>query len=194
MAKLLQHLWATLLFSALLLAVVAYGFQGPMLDDPSRYGEAVFRFVFILCGIMWIGLLFFVHFILFQVLERLPAEAEPSIYRHLVPEAFFWLRFAALFTVATGLALALFQGTLTEALALRGTARVLGLGMWLAMFMALNSWLLVWPNLKRASGNSRSPLQRAKSLWLGLIFSRINLLLSLPMLYCIVMSDALSRA
>ncbi len=195
MTKLLQHLWATILFSVLLLLVVAWGFHAPLLDDPERYGVAVFRFLWILCGIMWIGLLFFVHFVLFQVLERLPADLEPSVYQYLVPEAFFWLRFAALFTVAIGLALAFFAGNLVDALWLRGPARVSGLGMWLAIFMAASSWLLVWPNLKRAAQEDGiSPGRRAKALWLGLIFSRINLLLSLPMLYCMVMAAVFSGA
>ena len=193
MTKLLQHLWATILFSVLLLLVVAYGFHAPFLDDPERYGVAVFRFLYVLCGIMWIGLLFFVHFVLFQVLERLPAELEPSVYHYLVPEAFFWLRFAALFTVAIGLALGFLEGNLAEALLLKGDARVAGLGMWLALFMAASSWVLVWPNLKRAANEDGvSPARRARALWLGMIFSRINLLLSLPMLYCMVMAAALA--
>ena len=65
--------------------------------------------------------------------------------------------------------------------------RTIGIGMWLGIIMALNVWLVIWPNQKRALGIvPADDASKAKSGSVAMMASRTNLILSLPMLYCMV--------
>jgi uncharacterized membrane protein len=83
----------------------------------------------------------------------------------------------------TGLILAYLYGE-EEALLLNDpNNRLIGVGMWLALIMAFNVWFLIWPNQKRALGLVEADdATKAKSARTAMIFSRINTLLSIPML------------
>src|SRR3546814_17516054 len=64
---------------------------------------------------------------------------------------------------------------------------IIGIGMWLGLIMAFNVWFVIWPNQKRALGIVEADADaKAKSATTAMIFSRINTLLSIPMLYCMV--------
>ena len=39
-----------------------------------------------------------------------------------------------------------------EALLLQPKARLIGIGMWLALIMAFNVWAIIWPNQKKVLG------------------------------------------
>jgi uncharacterized membrane protein len=87
------------------------------------------------------------------------------------------------FTVLTGATLAWLYGELTEALTLQAPQRLIGIGMWLALIMALNVWLIIWPNQKKALGLVEADdASKAKAARLAMLASRTNVLLSIPML------------
>lgn len=187
MAKLLGNLSTTLLISLGLLLVVAFGFHGGLFGDGTHYANGVFRFLHVLCGIMWIGLLYYFNFVQIPTMLKVPAELKPGVSKYIAPEALFWFRWAAAFTVLTGLIVAMLSGYLVEALTLQPGARVIGLGMWLALIMAFNVWFVIWPNQKKALGIVEADADtKAKAATTAMIFSRTNTLLSLPMLYCMV--------
>ena len=120
-------------------------------------------------------------------MPKVPAELKPGVSKYIAPEALFWFRWAAAFTVLTGLIVAMLSGYLIDALALRPGARVIGLGMWLALIMAFNVWFVIWPNQKKALGIVEADADtKAKAATTAMIFSRTNTVLSLPMLYCMV--------
>ena len=52
----------------------------------------------------------------------------------------------------TGLLLAWSYGELVQALTLQPAARLIGIGMWLALIMAFNVWFIIWPNQKKVLG------------------------------------------
>src|SRR3546814_3950590 len=83
-------------------------------------------------------------------MPKIPAELKPGISKYIAPEALFWFRYAALFTVITGLIIALLNDYLVEALTFQPGFLLIGLGMWLALIMAFNVWFVIWPNQKRA--------------------------------------------
>ena len=68
----------------------------------------------------------------------------------------------------------------------RGVA-VIGIGMWLALIMAFNVWFIIWPNQKKVLGLvTASADEKAAAARLAGMTSRINTMLSIPMLYCMV--------
>ena len=68
----------------------------------------------------------------------------------------------------------------------------IGIGMWLAIIMAINVWFVIWPNQKRALGIVECDADlKAKSAKTAMLFSRTNTLLSLPMLLTMVAAQNL---
>jgi hypothetical protein len=64
-------------------------------------------------------------------------------------------------------------------------ARAIGIGMWLALIMAFNVWFIIWPNQKKALGIvTVEPAAKAAAAKMAGLTSRINTMLSIPMLYC----------
>ncbi len=188
MAKLLGNLTYAVLLGVVLLLVVLFGFYGDMMQqNGAQFTNGFFRFLHVLCGIMWIGLLYYFNFVQIPTMPKVPAELKPGVSKYIAPEALFWFRWAAAFTVLTGLIVAMLSGYLIEALTLQPGARVIGLGMWLALIMAFNVWFVIWPNQKKALGLvDATPEVKAKAATTAMLFSRTNTVLSLPMLYCMV--------
>lgn len=187
MGKILGNLSTTLLLSVVLLLVVAYGFHGALIGDGTHYANGMFRFLHVLCGVMWVGLLYYFNFVQMPTMPKVPADLKPAISKYIAPEALFWFRWSAAFTVLTGLIVAMLSGYLVEALTLQPGSQLIGLGMWLALIMAFNVWVLIWPNQKKALGlvEADAPA-KARAANMAMVFSRTNTLLSLPMLYCMV--------
>ena len=138
-------------------------------------------------GIMWIGLLWYFNFVQIPSMAKIPDEQKPAIGKVIAPEALFWFRWAALFTVVSGLILAILNGYAHQAFTLQAPFRAIGLGMWIALIMAFNVWFIIWPNQKRALGIvTVEPEVKAKSARFAMLTSRFNTLLSVPMLFLMV--------
>ena len=154
------------------------------------YLSFFFRWIHVLSGVMWIGLLWYFNFVQIPSMPNIPNEQKPAISKFIAPEALFWFRWAALSTLITGLILGHINGYLYDALTLDysdGKILMIGIGMWLGTIMAFNVWGVIWPNQKRALGLvEASAEQKAASAKKAMLFSRTNTLLSIPMLYCMV--------
>ncbi len=138
-------------------------------------------------GILWIGLLYYFNFVQIPTMPSFPADLKPGVTKYIAPKALFYFRWGALFTVLSGLVLAYMYGELHEAMTLTSGAQLIGVGMYLALVMAFNVWFIIWPNQKKALGIVEADADtKAKSAKTAMIFSRINTLLSLPMLLCMV--------
>lgn len=205
MAGLLSNFRNTLILSAVLALVMIYAFasgSGRGLGDVDLW-QAVFRWLHVFMGILWIGLLYYFNFVQIRVMPAIPAELKPAVSKHIAPEALFWFRWSALGTVVAGLIVAFLRGhayaveVLSFGFAGGYTATdtgysLMGIGVWLAIIMFLNVWGIIWPNQKRALGivevDADAKARAAKTAMLG---SRINLLLSLPMLTSMAMYQTL---
>ena len=143
-------------------------------------------------GILWIGLLYYLNFVQVPTMPSVPAELKKGVTGYIAPKVFFFFRYAALLTTILGLAIAAHAGYLVDALLLRGEGNVtlIGLGMWMALIMFFNVWVLIWPAQKKILGLVEATDEaKAKAAPVALAASRTNLLLSLPMLYCMVQSN-----
>ena len=155
------------------------------------------RYVHVVVGIMWIGLLWYFNFVQIPNMGKIPDEQKPAIGKVIAPAALFYFRWAAAFTVLSGLILAGLNGYLHDAMTLSIGSGVpkhtaIGLGMWLGLIMAFNVWFVIWPNQKRALGIVEcDPELKAKSARTAMLFSRTNTLLSLPMLLTMVAAQNL---
>ncbi len=203
MAGLLQNFRNTLIVSLLLAGVLIAGYAARAPGGPADaiFWQAVLRWSHVAFGILWIGLLYYFNFVQIRKMPEIPAELKPAITRHIAPEALFWFRWAAVFTVITGLAIAVVRGYALQALSL-GLAggytvddaadTFIGIGMWLALIMAVNVWIFIWPNQRVALGMVEADAEaKAKAARTAMLFSRTNLLLSLPMLTAMTMNQSI---
>lgn len=143
----------------------------------------VFQWLHVFFGITWIGLLYYFNFVQIPTMPKVPAELKPAVSKFIAPSALFYFRWGAAFTVLTGLLLAWSYGELVEALTLQQPSRLIGIGMWLALIMAFNVWAIIWPNQQKALGLvDADDATKAKAARTAMVTSRINTLLSIPML------------
>jgi uncharacterized membrane protein len=196
MAKFFSNLHAVLAVGFGLLLVVVFALHGDAFND--QYANIFLRFLHVWFGIIWIGLLYYFNFVQIPTMPKVPAELKPGVSKFIAPSALWFFRYGALLTVLTGLTIAGMPGLnppyLVEALSFQESYRVIGLGMWLALIMAFNVWFVIWPNQKRALGIVEADdAIKAKSATTAMMFSRINTLLSIPMLYCMVTQFYLAR-
>src|SRR4030088_1924218 len=146
-----------------------------------------FRWLHVLSGVMWIGLLWYFNFVQTPSMPKIPDEQKPAIGKVIAPAALFWFRWAALATVVTGVLVASMSGYLVQALTLTKGFHAIGIGVWIALIMAFNVWFIIWPNQKKALGIvTVSPEEKAAAAKMAGMTSRINTMLSIPMLYCMV--------
>lgn len=202
MTALLSNFRNTIIVSFVLSLVMVYAYFAANQGTTADFAIAVLRWLHVFFGILWIGLLYYFNFVQIRVMPQIPAELKPAISKYIAPEALFWFRWAALATWVMGVVLAFSRGYLLEAatLGLAGgyTPGVdmgftfIGTGMWLATVMFLNVWGVIWPNQKRALGIIEVDADaKAKAAKTAMLFSRINTLLSIPMLATMAMNQTL---
>ena len=150
-----------------------------------------FRYLHVLSGVMWIGLLWYFNFVQIPSMPKIPDDQKPAISKVIAPAALFWFRWGAMSTIVTGLILAWMSGYLVDAIALGftdgGASTPIGIGMWLGTVMWFNVWFIIWPKQKKALGIVEADAAtKAAAANTAKMFSRTNTLLSIPLLYCMV--------
>jgi uncharacterized membrane protein len=199
MAGLLQNFRNTIIAGTVLALIIISGYRMHYGSMDAVFWQAVFRFLHVFVGIVWIGLLYYFNFVQIRKMPEIPAELKPAVSKYIAPEALFWFRWAALATVLAGIILAWNRGYLVSAYTLGATEgfsvpqhTFIGVGMWLGTIMFLNVWLFIWPNQKIALGMVEADADaKAKAGRTAMLFSRTNLLLSLPMLATMTMNQTL---
>ena len=199
MVTILQSLSKTIHLSIVLAILLFLGlfFGGGDFAFDQLFWSWLFRYLHVLAGVMWIGLLWYLNFVQIPSMPKIPDEQKPAIGKVIAPAVLFWFRWAALATIVTGLIVAYLNGYVHQAMALGigsggGKNTAIGIGMWLGLIMAYNVWFIIWPNQKKALGIVEStPEEKPKAAKTAMLTSRINTLLSLPMLLSMVMAQNL---
>jgi uncharacterized membrane protein len=164
------------------------------------------RWLHIISGVMWIGLLWYFNFVATPTVPKIPEELRPALGKFITPAALFWFRWAAMSTIVFGIILAWLNGYLKEAYTLdwddangafaNPAFLMIGIGMWLGTIMWANVWFVIWPNQQKALNIANkypdlaAPAKAAAAKTAGQ-FSRINTLLSIPMLFCMAAASHL---
>ena len=188
----------SLILSVLLFLILF--FQNGGFDVDTLFWSWLFRYIHVLVGIMWIGLLWYFNFVQIPNMAKIPDEHKPAISKVIAPAALFWFRWAALATIISGLILGYINGYILDAMTLGimsggGKSTAIGIGMWLGIIMAFNVWFVIWPNQKKALGIVEvDAATKAKSARVAMLFSRTNTLLSLPMLLSMVVAQNLYKS
>lgn len=151
------------------------------------WGIFVLKWLHVLCGILWIGLLYYFNFVQIPSMPKIPDEQKPAIGKVIAPTALFYFRWAALATVVTGALVAAGSNYFAQAMSFQRPFLAIGIGMWLGLIMAFNVWFIIWPNQKKALGIvTVEAAEKAKAARMAMLTSRFNTMLSIPMLYMMV--------
>ena len=197
MSAILTDLKKTIIAGLVLTVIMVYSLgsiTGDVFTVDELYTKFIIRWVHVLAGVMWIGLLYYFNFVQIPNMPNIPDEQKPAIGKVIAPAALFWFRWGAMATIISGLILAHLNEYLVEALTLgasegfsNGKNVAIGIGMWMGIIMFINVWFVIWPNQKKALGIvDASAEQKASSARTAMLFSRTNTLLSVPMLYAMV--------
>ena len=185
MGKFFENLGAVLA-AGLALAILIAVFPDSGYANSVGAGDlwlGLFQWLHVFFGITWIGLLYYFNFVQTPTMPAIPAELKPGVSKYIAPSALFYFRWGAAFTVLTGLILAYLYGEEKALLLNDPSNRLIGVGMWLALIMAFNVWVIIWPNQKKVLGLVQADdATQAKAARTALIASRTNVLLSIPML------------
>lgn len=152
--------------------------------------------IHVFVGIIWIGLLYYFNFIQMPAVAQAASGDGPgpeAINKYIAPRALLWFRYTALLTWLSGAAaLEIVLGSaggMHAAFMLKPGMEIIGVGVWLGTIMLFNVWVLIWPNQKKIlglCGVKASDDEKAKAKKIAMLASRTNVLLSVPMLMCMI--------
>jgi uncharacterized membrane protein len=154
------------------------------------------RWLHILSGVMWIGLLWYFNVVQIPALAAAAADkggpGGAGITKYVAPRALLWFRWAALATWLTGAWYLARSGNFLGAFMLGMGSDplnyyqlIIGIGAWLGTIMLFNVWVLIWPNQKKVLGLvPASDEEKAAARKTATLASRTNFVLSIPMLLC----------
>ncbi len=180
---------------AVLIAVLVGGglhFNAVTLASLTRWLHIVF-------GVFWIGLLYYFNAVQTPALAAAAADkggpGGAGVNKYVAPRALLWFRWSALGTWLLGAYLlsqtpGRFINAFTFGLLETPTSHaniIMGFGAWFGTIMLFNVWGLIWPNQKKILGIvPATDEQKAAARKVALYASRTNFLLSIPMLMCMV--------
>ena len=182
---------------AAIVSGVALAIMVFVITPGSGFNElSLARWLHILSGIMWIGLLYYVNVAQVPALAAAAADTGgpggAGITKYVAPRVLLWFRWAAVATWLTGawylgrsanFAGAFMLGMGGESVNLYQL--VIGIGAWLGTIMLFNVWVLIWPNQKKVLGIvPASDEEKAQARKVATLASRTNFVLSIPMLLC----------
>jgi uncharacterized membrane protein len=174
--------------------------------DTNLFWRFLLRWLHVVSGVMWIGLLWYFNFVSTPTMPKIPAELKPALGKFITPAALFWFRWSAMATLVFGVTLAILNDYFVQVITIDASEGFsnpayvnMGIGVWLAIIMWFNVWFVIWPNQQKALNidnrypDLAQPDKDAAAKTAGM-FSRINTMLSIPMLFAMVATSHLYGA
>jgi uncharacterized membrane protein len=161
--------------------------------QPTFHPIRIDRWLHIVSGVMWIGLLYYFNVVQTPGLAAAAADkggpGGAGVSKYIAPRALVWFRWAAVATWLTGVGYLMsgygMANGLERAFLLQPGFRTIGVGAWLGTIMLFNVWIFIWPNQKKILGLvPATDEEKAAARKTAGRASRINFILSIPMLMC----------
>jgi uncharacterized membrane protein len=174
---------------ALITGIVLAVILAFLIGGTHFYELGLARWFHVVSGVFWIGLLYYFNVAQTPALADAAADkggpGGAGVTKYVAPRALFWFRWAALATWIGGAWLLMKQGTFVNAFTLGPGSQVIGVGAWLGTIMLLNVWGVIWPNQKKILGiKPATDEEKARARKIAGLASRVNFVLSIPMLMC----------
>lgn len=176
---------------AIIIGICLSVFAGP---GTAFHPIRIDRWVHIVSGVTWIGLLYYFNVVQTPGLAAAAADkggpGGAGIAKYIAPRALLWFRWAAVATWLSGVWYLARANNLGNAITLGHLGQdyyglVIGIGAWLGTIMAFNVWVFIWPNQKKILGIvPATDEEKAKARKTAAMASRINFVLSIPLLLC----------
>ncbi len=150
------------------------------------------RWLHVLAGITWIGILYYFNFVQTPFFGTdLGGQARSAMVRGLVPNALWWFRWGAMFTFLSGWTIVLTEMHRAGGIAgIEGYLTLILTGGAMGTIMWANVWFVIWPAQKiaiasaeRVAAGGEADPQAAARAPLAARASRTNTLFSIPMLF-----------
>jgi uncharacterized membrane protein len=173
---------------SLILGIVLALILAVFLGGTTPYSLGLARWFHIVAGVFWIGLLYYFNVAQTPALADAAADkggpGGAGVTKYVAPRALFWFRWGAVATWLGGFWLLAESGRLGAFSFAQGQV-VIGVGAWLGTIMLLNVWGIIWPNQKKILGlKPATDEEKAKARKAAGMASRVNFVLSIPMLMC----------
>jgi uncharacterized membrane protein len=177
---------------AVVIALAIASARGDIAFNPLAFA----RWLHIVAGVFWIGLLYYFNAVQVPALADAAADkggpGGAGVTKYVAPRALFWFRWSALVTWLAGAWLlgpkfvpAFTLGLASGSPGVDVSLLTIGIGAWLGTIMLLNVWGLIWPNQKKILGmKPATDEEKAKARKVALYASRTNFVLSIPMIMC----------
>jgi uncharacterized membrane protein len=167
---------------------------------PTGFAElGLAIWIHIVAGVLWIGLLYYFNLVQTPGLAAAAADkggpGGAGVTKYIAPRALLWFRWAAVVTWLSGVWYLARANNLGNAFSLGHLGQdyyglVIGIGAWLGTIMAFNVWVFIWPNQKKILGIvPATDDEKAKARKTAALASRINFVLSIPLLLCMGASN-----
>jgi uncharacterized membrane protein len=184
------------IFAGVIVAIVIAYFIGQphVWNELLWYAHGLTRWLHIMSGVMWIGLLWYFNVVQTPGMAAAAADkggpGGAGISKYIAPRALFWFRWAAVATWLTGAWYLYGSANFLNAFTFGhfgedGYGLKIGIGAWLGTIMLFNVWVLIWPNQKKILGLvPATDEEKAGARKVAAMASRTNFVLSIPMLMC----------
>lgn len=176
--------------AAILLAIWAFG--SPI--DQLGLISFLTRWVHVLAGMIWVGMIWFVNFIQLSAVQEADDAGRATLMKLVVPRVATLFRHASHLTVITGIILLGTTGYLFDRWIFSSTVYVppmkgamLALGSIAALAMWMFVHMFIWPALRIVLGEvEASDAEKAAARLRVRTFARLNLLLAIPVTFVMV--------
>ena len=184
------------ILTSFVLAIVVALYLSP--DNSSLISRNLSVWLHALFGVTWVGLLYYFNFVQVPAMaDALADEGGPgpaAIGKYIAPKALLWFRMSAAATWLTGawaLSISPKYGFIDTFLFNTPYPEqggdMMSLGVWMGTIMLFNVWVLIWPNQKKILGMVEASAEEiAKAKFTAAMASRTNVVLSVPMLLCMI--------